>query len=148
MSDRDKRLDIVLDSVQDSLDIGEAAARLGLSQDTVRKRLQRGKIKGFKAADGAWRVVLDRPDTPGQQPGHCPGQTGQTPGQPNEALVEALRDEIRFLRVQLTARDEEIRRAHVLLQQSQQTATVLLSAPRLPWWRRWFKQAKAERIEG
>jgi predicted site-specific integrase-resolvase len=50
----------VLDSEQDSVDLATAAGRLGLTAETIRKRLQRGKIKGFKTPDGAWRVVLDK----------------------------------------------------------------------------------------
>jgi predicted site-specific integrase-resolvase len=52
----------VLDSEQDSVDLATAAGRLGLTAETIRKRLQRGKIKGFKTPDGAWRVVLDKQD--------------------------------------------------------------------------------------
>lgn len=102
---------------QDSLDLATAALQLGITPETLRKRLQRGKIRGFKTADGAWRVRLDKPT----------GQTGQpvqdSPGQvvqDDAALVAALRDEVAFLRSQLQARDEEVRRAHILLQQSQQ----------------------------
>jgi hypothetical protein len=109
-----------VDSKQDSVDLTTAAARLGLSVATLRKRLQRGTIAGFKAADGSWRVVLDSP--------------GQNAGQDQTILVAALRDqidtlrdEVQFLRRQLQARDdevqrrdEEIRRVHVLLQQLQQ----------------------------
>jgi predicted site-specific integrase-resolvase len=51
-----------VDSKQDSVDLTTAAARLGLSVATLRKRLQRGTIAGFKAADGSWRVVLDTVD--------------------------------------------------------------------------------------
>lgn len=131
-------LDNSPDNVQDSLDIAEAAARLGVSTETVRKRLQRGKIKGFKAPDGSWRVVLPSQDSPGQQPGQGPDIVQDKPGQPNQDLVTALREEVAFLRTQLQARDEEIRRAHILLQTAQQQATALLPAPRLPWWRRWL----------
>jgi hypothetical protein len=109
-----------VDNKQDSVDLTTAAARLGLSVATLRKRLQRGAIAGFKAADGSWRVVLNTVDNRLDSP-------GQTGGQHPAALVEALRDEIQFLRRQLQARDdeiqrrdEEIRRVHVLLQQLQQ----------------------------
>jgi hypothetical protein len=52
---------------QNSEDLTTAAARLGLTAETIRKRLQRGKLKGFKAADGTWRVSLDsKQDSPGR----------------------------------------------------------------------------------
>src|SRR3954471_16397539 len=98
----------------DSVDLTTAGGVLGLSVATLRKRLQRGTVAGFKAADGTWRVVLDKVDTP-----------QDSPGQDDSALVESLRDEIRFLRTQLQARDDDIRRLHVLLQQHQQTVRAL-----------------------
>lgn len=45
-------------------DISTAAQVLGLSIEALRKRLQRGRMEGFKAADGSWRVVLDGIDEP------------------------------------------------------------------------------------
>jgi hypothetical protein len=108
-----------VDSKQDSVDLTTAARQLGLSVAILRKRLQRGSIAGFKAADGSWRVVLD---SPGQTGGH----RLDTPGPDHAALVAALLADIQFLRAQLQARDdeiqrrdEEIRRVHVLLQQQQ-----------------------------
>jgi hypothetical protein len=113
-----QRLDKV-DSKQDSVDLTTAASRLGLSAATLRKRLQRGTVQGFKAADGSWRVVLNTADNGLDSP-------GQTAGQDASALVEALLADIQFLRAQLQARDDEIqrrddeiRRVHVLLQQQQ-----------------------------
>jgi chromosome segregation ATPase len=110
----------MVDSKQDSVDLTTAADRLGLSVGTVRKRLQRGRLQGFKTADGTWRVVLNKP-------GQTGGQGQDKAGQDDTALVTALRDEIQFLRSQLQVRDqeierrdEEIRRVHVLLQQAQQ----------------------------
>jgi hypothetical protein len=160
MSGRRTRLDNSLDNVQDkpghvldnSLDIAEAAARLGLSPETVRKRLQRGKIKGFKLASGAWRVVLPGVDSGQDKPGHGPDNVLDKTGQHTERIADgavtmaaALREEIAFLRsqvqakdTQLAARDEEIRRVHILLQQAQQNAAALLPAPSVPWWRRWL----------
>ncbi len=41
----------------ETLDVGQAAARLGVSPDAVRKRIRRGTIRGYKV-DGGWRVVL------------------------------------------------------------------------------------------
>lgn len=132
------------DTSPDSLDITEAAARLGLSTETVRKRLQRGKIKGHKAADGSWRVFLPPDRQPGQPQDNSPDSSPDSSPDRAAPLVAALRDEVAFLRSQLQARDEEIRRAHVLLQQAQQQSMALLAAPqqpeppRPPWWRRLF----------
>jgi excisionase family DNA binding protein len=129
------------DSVQDSVDLATAAVRLGLAAETVRKRLQRGKIKGFKTPGGTWRVVLDKVDSKQNKPGQAAGQEQDKPGQDDAplvaALVAALRDEVHFLRGQLQARDEEIRRVHVLLQQEQQQVKALTDQrARRPWWRR------------
>jgi hypothetical protein len=49
----------------DRLDIVDAAARLGLSIDAVRKRVQRGTLPAEKV-DGRWLVVLPVHDSPGQ----------------------------------------------------------------------------------
>jgi hypothetical protein len=126
-----------LDNEQDSEDLGTAAARLGLTVETVRKRLQRGRIKGFKAPDGTWRVVLDKVDNKQDSPGQAAGQEQDKPGQDDSALVATLRDEVRFLRSQLQSRDEEIRRVHVLLQQEQQQVKALTDQrERQPWWYR------------
>jgi flagellar motility protein MotE (MotC chaperone) len=129
----------VLDSEQDSVDLATAAGLLGLAAETIRKRLQRGKIKGFKTPDGAWRVVLDKQDNSGQ----AAGQEQDKPGQSDAPLIAALREDIQFLRSQLQARDEEIRRVHVLLQQEQQQEQQQVKAltdqreqARRPWWRR------------
>jgi hypothetical protein len=133
------------------LDIAEAAARLGVSSETVRKRLQRGKLKGFKADDGSWRVVLpgvdNGPDSPGQQ-----SRTRQDiPPDSSAALVTALREEVGFLREQLRARDDqlrarddEIRRAHILLQAEQQQVKALTDQTpqaKESWLRRLIRQA-------
>ena len=129
------------DSVQDSVDLATAAVRLGLAAETVRKRLQRGKIKVFKTPDGTWRVVLDKVDNVQDSPGQAAGQEQDKPGQADAPLVAALRDEVHFLRSQLQTRDEEIRRVHVLLQQEQQQVKALTDQrERRPWWRRLFER--------
>ena len=42
----------------EGLDIGEAAARLGITVTALRKRIQRGSVYAYKV-DDRWRVVLD-----------------------------------------------------------------------------------------
>lgn len=146
------------DIEQDSEDLASAATRLGLTVETIRKRLQRGKLKGFKTADGTWRVVLDkvdkRQDEPGQTAGQEQDRQQDKPGQEEAARIKDLKADVEFLRSQLQARDEqllrrddEIRRVHVLLQQAQQQSTTITDQrqqaadqeqARQPWWRRFF----------
>lgn len=119
----------MMDNKLDSVDLTTAAGVLGVTVATLRKRLQRGTIAGFKAADGSWRVVMDKVDSPGQMG-----------GQDHAALIATLRDEVQFLRSQLQARDDDIRRLHVLLQQHQQTGRALPDQRSVPqdWMRMWL----------
>src|SRR3954471_18712412 len=73
----------MVDNTLDSVGLTTAASILGLSVATLRKRLQRGTIAGFKAADGSWRVALDKVDSPGQMG----GQGLDSAGQDHAALV-------------------------------------------------------------
>ena len=51
---------VVRDSIRsEGVPIGEAAARLGVTTETLRKRVQRGQVRAFKRGKH-WYVVLDR----------------------------------------------------------------------------------------
>jgi excisionase family DNA binding protein len=106
-----------LDSTTARLDIAAAAARLGISQDGVRKRIKRGQLGAYRM-DGRTYVVLDNttnghdrsngPDTTR----HDNGQTEQTDttGPRNETaglrvVLARLEDEVRFLRGELERKD-------------------------------------------
>lgn len=43
-----------------TFEIGEAADRLGITIDAAKRRLRRGRLKGFKV-DGQWYVVIYHP---------------------------------------------------------------------------------------
>lgn len=47
------------DTDRRATDISTAARMMNVSVETLRKRLQRGRVEGFKADDGTWRVVVD-----------------------------------------------------------------------------------------
>jgi excisionase family DNA binding protein len=85
------------------LTVAQAAARLGVSQDAVRKRIRRGTIEYEQDQDGRLHVYLDplevyetRQDRAGDEP--------------TERLAWAQHQEIEFLRRELETRTEEIRR--------------------------------------
>jgi len=104
--------------------VGEAARRLGVSTDTIRRRIGKGELtahqeptpQGFR-----WEVELQPNDQP------VNGHEGNT-----EALVTALQAQVEAQGQELDARRREVAELHQLL--AQQTA---LNAARRPWWRWW-----------
>jgi len=166
------------DAGQDALPVHAAAGRLGISPAAVRKRIRRHSLPAFQV-DGEWRIVLPREDGAGRTavapgldgvprastngvahdvPRVRPEEPRGTPvAPPPSALVQVLedalhaaRDEARFLRQELTARQ------HQLEQDAQERAelrrllalalqTRALPAPSdtptesgsRPWWTRW-----------
>ena len=93
--------------------VAEAAARLGVTPDAVRRRLHRGTLAGAKTAEGEWRVWF--PDSP---PGPRPDDRQDAARtRPDAAPAEAevlrahvtdLRDEVVYLRAQLAQRSREL----------------------------------------
>ncbi len=143
-----------LDAVQtlagwEELSLVDAAERLGLTTEALRKRIQRGSVPGHKR-DGQWYATLppqgERPDIAGQVAGHAPDATSHNgtgdqtrPDAPETTAARqtvqgldsdqtppgeaaALRDEVAFLRGELEARRREVQQLHTLLAQAQQLA--------------------------
>lgn len=114
--------------------VQEAAAAFGITVEAVRGRIHRGKYGREKAEDGRVYVILTpeqlanvsdhsepvvangHTDSSGQSedrpPERSPNVHEQTNERPYERveLVEELRDHVAFLRAELEARNEEIRR--------------------------------------
>src|SRR4051794_3552275 len=127
----------------DGVPIQEAAQRLGITVEAVRKRARRGSLTAHKA-DGLWYIIL--PDEPADmpEPGRATGRDGHDaprarPDAPSDTitldLVESLRDELKALHGQLATKDQQlsekdrqISELHVLLQTAQQNEQRLLSA--------------------
>jgi hypothetical protein len=84
---------------RERLSVAQAAARLGLSTDAVRGRLNRGTLEGRKEADG-WVVYLPPPPTV-DQPSATVGRASPDRAEAIEALIAGQREEIAFLRAQL-----------------------------------------------
>ncbi|MDP9470791.1 MAG: helix-turn-helix domain-containing protein [Chloroflexota bacterium] len=118
------------DAAPEGLTVAEAAARLAVTPDAIRRRLHRGTLAGAKTVDGEWRVWLPV-DEAGAPPGPPPGQRqdaartppGGAPGQVDppseasrpeathpavEALIESQQAEIAYLREQLAERSREL----------------------------------------
>lgn len=115
----------------DGIPIVEAAAMLGTTPDAIRKRVARGRIPGYKQG-GQWYAVV--PVGVGQTD-RADSQATVTPDILTAPLVDALRDEVDYLRAQVTEKDKqladrtrEIQELHVILQTAQQNERRLLSA--------------------
>ena len=102
--------------------VHEAADKLNVSELTIRRRLHKGLLKGYQEdpPHGRWWVELAE-DVPGKQ------------YEDGDKALEALNGVIDMLRVELDAKNEQIRELHVLLQQAQ----AALPAPGRSWWRFW-----------
>jgi len=106
--------------------VGEAARRLGVSTDTIRRRIGKGELtahqeptpQGFR-----WEVQLEPNDQ--SLNGHDSNL---------EVLVTTLQAQVQAQAEELDARRREVQELHVLLQ----TAQAALTAPeRRSWWRWW-----------
>jgi len=106
--------------------VGEAARRLGVSTDTIRRRIGKGELtahqeptpQGFR-----WEVELQPNDQP------LNGHESNI-----DVLVTTLQAQVQAQADELDARRREVQELHVLLQ----TAQNALTAPeRRAWWRWW-----------
>ncbi len=144
----------------------EAARLLGVSIDTVERKLKRGEINGKQdPRPRGWRWLVEIPqDVASAETSEATATNlanAPADAHPNEPealreLVDTVKDEVAQLRrqlqsqaesyqqqleakdQQLAAKDEQIRELHILLQQSQ----TALPTPRdsRPWWQRLWRR--------
>jgi hypothetical protein len=145
----------VLDPAPDDdprlVDIPTAAARLGLSVDGVRKRVQRHQLTSVKR-DGRVYVVLDGDQDTDRDSAAELVQPSSSTAVSTTVLAESLAaqlaradTEIAFLRAELERKDAIIMR---LVEQRALPAPApangldivqdTASTPMRPWWRRWW----------
>jgi hypothetical protein len=158
----------VLDSVPDDdprlVDIPTAAARLGLSVDGVRKRVQRHQLASVKR-DGRVYVLLDSDqdtDRDSAEPTPMGGAQPVPPPSSTAASTTALADslaaqlaradaELAFLRAELECKDAIIMRLveqRALpavaptngLDSDRDTSSTPSQTVSPPWWRRWWRR--------
>ena len=114
----------------DRVTVAEAAARLGVKEQAVRKRMQRGTLVHDKDEDGRVYVYLD--------PGDESDSTGNSTviGTEMDTLVQSLQDQIEYLRAELQRRGEtyaeEARRKDTIIAQLTQRIPELPSSASSP----------------
>jgi hypothetical protein len=103
------------------LTVAQAATRLGVSQDAIRKRISRNTIDYDQDPDGRIHVYLDSSEI----------EQAQSSDASIEKLVQVQHQEIEFLRRQLETRAEEIRRRDSIIAGLTQRIPELEAAPEL-----------------
>lgn len=107
-----------------AMPLGEAAARLGLTPDAIRKRLDRGLIRGFKSA-GRWYVYLEAGGEPA-------GELVPVPVPATEPPAE-LAGLLRLLAERLAPAEPVAPPADYVPALPARPALLA----RRPWWKRW-----------
>lgn len=120
--------------------IQEAAQRMGVAQDTVRRRIRRGEIQAHQEPthQGFRWIVDDLEENAQTEP--MPSQE-QEIGDTHAGVFQSLRELVDTLQAQvlsqgeeLEARRREVQELHVLLQQTQ--AALPPAGVSKSWWRR------------
>ena len=130
----------------------EAAQRLGVSTDTIKRRLRRGELKGHKQPRPqgfTWLIELEAEfengnGTRAATHAHTDASTDASTGASDhlEDFIASLRSQVAAQLVakdhQIETKDRQIEQLHVLLQQAQ----AALPAPRdnRPWWQRLWRR--------
>jgi excisionase family DNA binding protein len=139
---------------QESMSVSEAAEYLGLTEDAVRKRIHRGKIRYDRDSDGRYLVYPTQEDIrQTQDPNYVQSESS--------ALISSLEGRIASLEAQLEQANERDRENRRLLAAALERIPPQLQAPseapesagedepqsatgedqegaQRPWWRRWF----------
>jgi excisionase family DNA binding protein len=102
------------DTAQDRVTIQEAAHRLGVKEDAIRKRIQRGSMRHEKADDGRVYVWVDKTQDTDRSSQDAYQDTIQ------DDRLEDLREQIAYLRRQLAEERDARRRADMILAQLSQ----------------------------
>jgi predicted ArsR family transcriptional regulator len=139
----------------ESVTMAEAAKRLGVSVDTIRRKLRRGELQGYqqpRPQGFIWAVELpEESDNHGITFAETVADTSASyPGSKGEiyrleemvavlqAQVVAQQKQMEAQQEELTAKNKQIEQLHVLLQQAQ----AALPAPRdnRSWWQRLWRR--------
>lgn len=110
----------------EKVSVGDAARRLGVSTDTIRRRIGKGELTAHQKPTPQgyrWEVELEVGDQPVN--GHDSNL---------EALVTVLNAQVQAQAQELEARRREVQELHVLLQ----TTQAALAPPKSrSWWQLW-----------
>ena len=123
--------------------LGQAAKAAGRSKTTVHRAIAGGRLSASRTESGGWSIdpaelarVFSANGT-----GDVPVERIGTAEPPAEELAQVRADRDRF-RAIAEERDETIRDLRARLDaeaEERRKLTAILTGPRRPWWRRWFR---------
>ena len=124
--------------------IAEAAKCLGMSIDSIRRRIAKEELKARKVPSPHGEIYLvEIPDDA------VPTKEVAEEKEENTVALEAMRKTISVLETELDARRREVQELHVLLQQAQKqlppgkTENTTQETPaKVSWWRRLITRKK------
>lgn len=123
--------------------VPEAARRLGVTEDTVKRRLRKGELQGERKARPqgyTWMVELpdEESETDTVTGTVSPPDDDTVNHRVNNGETRRLEEMVSMLQHQLEVREREVQELHVLLQQAQ----AALSAPRdnRSWWQKLWRR--------
>lgn len=133
---------------RDRVTVQEAALRLGVKDDAIRKRIQRGTLEHEKGLDGRVYVYLDvDEDASYVRQGHgstWDGTKDAAYDTSQDALLASLQDQVEYLRSVLQEERDARRRADMIIAQlSQANASLAERVPELE-----ASQEPEEALEG
>ena len=111
------------------VDKQEAARRLGVSVDTVERRLKRGELQGQQEQRAkGWRWMIEVPDAApannGFAPADAPASSTDAPADPVllnafKSQIDHLQEQVKSLNHQLTVKDNQIAELLIVTRQAQ-----------------------------
>ncbi len=119
------------------LTIAEAAQRLGISTDTVHRRLKRGQLSGHQqTTPQGFTWLIEIPVGPRYSGNGAPADAPANAGDTHrlEQMVSMLQAQVDAQQLQLETKDQQIKELHVLLQQTQ--AALPAPGQSRSWWLR------------
>ena len=100
----------------DRLTVSEAAERLGVKEQAVRKRIARGTLHHTKDDDGRVYVYLDPSDTDANPDANPEAEGNSTEGSTDTyTLIRSLEDQVGYLRRELEDWKDESRRKDAII---------------------------------
>ena len=115
---------------RDRVTVQEAARRLGVKDDAIRKRIQRGTLEHDKGQDGRVYVYLEPSSVASRDTQGRNAVYGAAQDAPYDAFLVGLQDQVRYLRSVLQEERDARRRADMIIAQLAQANAAL--AQRVP----------------